>query len=246
MSQNASNDKQVMLTMIDGINKVEGFDPYPLAIDIADLNSSETRKHLPVVVQIAWFRLKYPEGKISTTVTRDQDYYVATSRVYPSYKDGADAYLAEGTAARKYNAEMPSVNPREWAQTASVGIALRNAGFGLQFALAGEDIEPTPLYSGAGKPADSSGAVSSAEVNAEEYSAAEPPAPPVELTMEEKYARALMVPCPITKYSGKTLGEVVTFDPRAIRWCAESFQGDPAVSDAAKVIIEYAVQQATP
>ena len=246
MSQNVSNDKQKMLTMIDGINKVEGFDPYPLAIDIADLNSSESRKHLPVVVQIAWFRMKYPEGKISTTVTRDQDYYVATSRVYPSYNEGGEAYLAEGTAARKYNAEMPSVNPREWAQTASVGIALRNAGFGLQFALAGEDIEPTPLYSGSEKPVDSSGAVSGAEVNADEYSAAEPPAPPAELTMEEKYARALMVPCPITKYSGKTWGEVVTFDPRAIRWCAESFQGDPAVSDAAKVIIEYAVQQATP
>ena len=246
MSQNVSNDKQKMLTMIDGINKVEGFDPYPLAIDIADLNSSESRKHLPVVVQIAWFRMKYPEGKISTTVTRDQDYYVATSRVYPSYKEGGEAYLAEGTAARKYNAEMPSVNPREWAQTASVGIALRNAGFGLQFALAGEDIEPTPLYSGADKPTDASGADDGAAVSVEEYSAAEPPAPPAELTMEEKYARALMVPCPITKYSGKTLGEVVTFDPRAIRWCAESFQGDPAVSEAAKVIIEYAVQQATP
>lgn len=135
MSQNTNNDKQNMLAKIDEINKVEGFDPYPLAIDIADLNSSESRKHLPVVVQIAWFRMKYPEGKIATTVERDQEYYVATSRVYPSYKDGSDAYLAEGTAARKYNAEMPSVNPREWAQTASVGIALRNAGFGLQFLL---------------------------------------------------------------------------------------------------------------
>lgn len=246
MSQNVSTDKQAMLSRIDEINKVEGFDPYPLAIDIADLNSSETRKHLPVVVQIAWFRMKYPEGKIATTVERDQDYYVATSRVYPNYKEGPDSYLAEGTAARKFNAEMPNVNPREWAQTASVGIALRNAGFGLQFSLAGEDIEPNPLYTGADTSAGAEAGPGSGEVSAEEYSAAEAPAAPVELTLEQKYARALTVPCPISKYTGKTLGEVVTFDARAIKWCAESYKGDPAVTEAAKVIIEYAVQQAMP
>ena len=249
MSQNTNPDKQKMLTKIDDINRVEGFDPYPLAIDIADLNSSESRKHLPVVVQIAWFRMKYPEGKIATQVERDQDYYVATSRVYPSYKEGPDAYLAEGTAARKFNAEMPSVNPREWAQTASVGIALRNAGFGLQFSLAGEDIEPNPFYSGSdsatgsGTEGETIGAGESAE---DEYTVAEAPAAPAELTLEQKYARALAVPCPISKYNGKTLGEVATFDARAIKWCAESYKGDPAVSEAAKVIIEYAVQQAMP
>ena len=68
----------------------------------------------------------------------------------------------------------------------------------------------------------------------------------MELTLEQKYARALTVPCPISKYNGKTLGEVVTFDARAIKWCAESYKGDPAVTEAAKVIIEYAVQQAMP
>ena len=34
--------------------------------------------------------------------------------------------------------------PGEWAQTAAIGIALRNAGFGLQFAIAGEEVENIP------------------------------------------------------------------------------------------------------
>ena len=77
-------------------------------------------------------------------------------------------------------------------------------------------------------------------------SVSEPPAASAELTLEQKYAKALAVPCPISKYSGKTLGEVATFDARAIKWCAESYKGDPTVSEAAKIIIEYAVQQAMP
>ena len=56
--------------------------------------------------------------------------------LYTSYKDPVEYYLAEATASRGVSADKPSVSPREWAQTAAVGIALRNAGFGLQFAMA--------------------------------------------------------------------------------------------------------------
>ena len=139
MSQNNSNDKQAMLGLIENINKVEGFDPTPFAVDFTDLNSQETRKRLPVMIQIAWFRLKYPEGKIAVQVTQGKDCFVATAKVYPSYKDGDECYLAEATASRGKCEEKPSVSPREWAQTAAVGIALRNAGFGLQFGAAGDD-----------------------------------------------------------------------------------------------------------
>jgi outer membrane biosynthesis protein TonB len=61
--------------------------------------------------------------------------------VYPSYKDPVDCYLAEASASRGEAPDKPSVSPREWAQTAAIGIALRNAGFGLQFAMAGEEFE---------------------------------------------------------------------------------------------------------
>ena len=49
--------------------------------------------------------------------------------------------MAEATASRGLCADKPSVSPREWSQTAAVGIALRNAGFGLQFSMAGDEFE---------------------------------------------------------------------------------------------------------
>ena len=67
-----------------------------------------------------------------------KDCFAATARVYFDYKDPVEAYASEATASRGVCKEMPSVSPREWAQTAALGIALRNAGFGLQFEMAGE------------------------------------------------------------------------------------------------------------
>ena len=52
------------MNVIEKINQVEGFDPAPLAVDYTDLSTGETRKRLPVMAQMAWFRLKYPEGRI--------------------------------------------------------------------------------------------------------------------------------------------------------------------------------------
>ena len=139
MSQNTDTN------IISSINAVEGFDPVPYAVDYTDLTTGETRKRLPVMIQMAWFRLKYPEGKISVEVSPGHDCFVARARVYPNYKDPAESYLAEATASRGRCQDKPSVSPREWAQTAAVGIALRNAGFGLQFALAGQNGLPQRL-----------------------------------------------------------------------------------------------------
>ena len=120
---------------------MEGFDPTPLAVEYPDLNTKEKRLKLPGMVQIAWFRLKNPEGRIATTVTAAQNCFVATARIYPHYTNPPDQYLAEATASRGYLADMPTVSPREWAQTAAIGIALRNAGYGLQFAAAGDSFD---------------------------------------------------------------------------------------------------------
>ena len=201
---------------------------------------------------MAWFRMKYPEGRIAITVLPGKDCFVATAKVYPSYKDGAECYLAEATASRGYLADKPSVSPREWAQTAAVGIALRNAGFGLQFAMAGDEFEDTATdelngnsaQAGGCTPYESSTVTPDSETE-EEYTV-EPTVPPQrELTFEEKVEQAMRVPCPITKYGGKTLGDVLQMDPKAIQWCATKFTGGEEIRNAAKLICEYAQQKAS-
>ena len=193
----------------------------------------QSKRPLPVMAQIAWFRLKYPEGRISVQAAPGKDCFVATARVYPSYKDPADCFLAEATASRGYLEDKPSVSPREWAQTAAVGIALRNAGFGLQFAMAGDEFPDTV----------SEGVPTNNVVAPAEPYAVEEPAPR-ELTQEEKLEQAMNVPCPITKFKGKTLGEVLQLDPGAIKWVAEKFSADEKVGAAAQFIRDFALQSA--
>lgn len=283
MSQN-NTEKAAMRAVIGTINAVEGFDPEPFAVEYADLESGETRKRLPVMIQMAWFRLKYPEGKITTKVTGGKDCFVATARVYPSYKDGGDCYLAEATASRGYLAEKPSVSPREWAQTAAVGIALRNAGFGLQFGMAGEDF-PAVAPDELGMPEDGTSVpIEDAGTGAEEPVAKPVPMQPQpaelqpaqnvtemptfqkqsavpgsgtqqnavsqkpvqqELTYEERIQKAMNMPCPIKKYAGKTLGDLVVTDPKALNWIVNKFHDDKGTNEAARLICEYASGQAS-
>ena len=150
MSQPSRKEEQFQL--FHEINRVEGFDPAAFAVEYTDMNTGEVRKRLPVMIQMAWFRLKYPEGRIAVEVTPAKDCFVAKARVYPSYKDGPECYLAEATASRGPDPAHPSVSPREWAQTAAVGVALRNAGFGLQFSAAGEEIAEKKSPRGTGLP----------------------------------------------------------------------------------------------
>lgn len=277
MSQNKETDKAAMRAVISTINAVEGFDPEPFAVEYTDLESRETRKRLPVMIQMAWFRLKYPEGKITTKVTNGKDCFVATARIYPSYKDSDDCYLAEATASRGYLAEKPSVSPREWAQTAAVGIALRNAGFGLQFGMAGEDFpEVAPdelglMEGSAGIQTETGADISAPEPMPMQTQATETQIPqnmtampasqmqqsvapvsetqqgtiPQELTYEERIQQAMSMPCPIKKYAGKTLGDLVVTDPKALNWIVNKFHDDKGTNEAARLICEYALGQAS-
>lgn len=249
MSQN-NEIMQKMLDKISTINTVEGFDPSVFAVEFTDMNTNEKRLRLPVVIQIAWFRLLYPQGRIAVKVDPGRDCFVATARIYLDRNDGSDNYVAEATASRGKCEEKPSVSPREWAQTAAIGIALKNAGFGLQFAMAGEDFASiAPDEFGAEESevpvihSDASASESDVSPADEDYEVIT--AAPIELTPEQKYEAALKTPCPITKFAGKTLGDLITLDPGALKWIANKFTSDPKIQEAAKYICEYAVAQAS-
>ena len=236
-------------SVLNTIHQVEGFDPSVYAVPYTDLNTGETRKRLPVMAQMAWFRLVYPEGKIAVSVVPSHDCFIATARIYPSYKDPVDCFLAEATASRGYDPSKPSISPREWAQTAAVGIALRNAGFGLQFGAAGDEsssqapnelsivmdpVQPQDITSGESVFAGQS------------LQTPEPPKeqPPV-TTPEQQFQQASSVLWPTKKHSGRTLGEVLQMDPTAITWLANKYTGNPEVSAAAKYMCEYATIHAS-
>ena len=243
MNQNINFNSQ--FPVLNTINQVDGFDPSKLTVDYVDLTTQEKRKRLPVMAQLAWFRLRHPEGKIALHVEPVKDYFVATARVYVSYKDPADCYLSEATASRKY----------EWAQTAAIGIALRNAGFGLQFSAAGDGFDgnvpdelgaengitpPAPMPTGT-PPAPQPETESPAVVTAPPVS--DPELVIVELTPEQEFEQACAVVSPIKKHGGKTLGEVLSTEPRAINWLASKFSGDETIRAAAEYICNYAMEQ---
>jgi hypothetical protein len=54
--------------------------------------------------------------------------------------------------------------------------------------------------------------------------------------------RELKLLCPITKHKGKTLGDVLREDPKAIVWVANKFKGDEKISAGARLICEQAMQ----
>ena len=246
MSTDNTQGKQAALEALQKINAVDGFDPSALAVEYTDLNSNERRLRLPVMAQIGWFRLKYPEGRIANTVTPGKDCFVATARVYHHYSDPVDQFLAEATASRGYLPDKPTISPREWAQTAAVGIALRNAGFGLQFGAAGDAFD-TPAVDELGGiiwTGDPTG-IPSSETSSVPASVPASPVPPPAAPQptETPLEQALKKPCPITKYTGKTLGDVLNMDPKALVWIATKFTGDAEISAAAKLICEQAAAQ---
>lgn len=230
------------LGLLNQIQKVDGFNPEVFAVEYTDLITNDKRKRLPVMVQMAWFRLKYPEGRIAVSVSKGNDCFVATARIYPSYKDPVEFYLAEATASRSFDPAKPSVSPREWAQTAAVGIALRNAGFGLQFNSAGDDFSAQTANEFIVDTAVPSGNGNSEPLIAPVLKEA---GLPRELTPEERFQQALAVQWPTKKHAGKTLGDVLHVEPSALTWLADRYSGNPEASKAAKFICEYASQVTT-
>ena len=132
--------KEKAYEKIAEINKVEGFDVEALAEKYHNLSEDKTMWHLPVKAQKAWFLMKYPNGRLQTEIiSYSKEEAVVKASIYRDYNETIP--VAEAISVKTVTIGS-SISILEWAETAAIGRALVNAGFGLQFDHAGD------LYAG--------------------------------------------------------------------------------------------------
>ena len=121
--------------MANELNKVEGFNPLDYARQITDANGN-TSLYLDVQYRKMWFRLANPNGKIVKKICNfDGNLAVVEAKVYLDKNDSEENFVSNAFAQRFADPSNIEYGSRylESAETAAVGRALADAGYGLQF-----------------------------------------------------------------------------------------------------------------
>lgn len=128
---------------IRNLNKVEGFDPRKY-MRLIQNEGQAAKYYLDVAYRKLWFRLRYPEGKIVKKILKlTEQVAIVEARVYLNRNDDEDNFISNALAQKYMTADDQFGNKFvELAETAAVGRALSDAGFGLQFADREGDIDP--------------------------------------------------------------------------------------------------------
>lgn len=116
------------------LNKVEGFEPKDYLRK--EVTEDGISFYLDTKYRLLWFRMKYPEGKlVKIPKALNKEYATFEVRVYTDKNDAEDNFLANGFASRYKDDgnEKFGLNFVESAETAALGRALKDAGFGTQF-----------------------------------------------------------------------------------------------------------------
>ena len=119
---------------VKNLNRVEGFDPRKY-MRIIQEEGGKVTYYLDVAFRKLWFRLKYPEGKVVKKILKLTDQVVIVeAKVYLNRSDAEENFVANAFAQKFFFAEDTFGSKYvELAETAAVGRALTDAGFGLQF-----------------------------------------------------------------------------------------------------------------
>lgn len=255
------------MAVINGLNAVEGFDPAAFLRKLQS-EAGEEQLYLDVKYRKLWFRLKYPMGKITKRIIKlENDYAIIESRVYLDRNDSEDSYISCAMAQR-WRTEDDAYGKKyvESAETAAVGRALADAGFGIQFAEPGEERDPNPVDAPITLPK-----INENDLPPEEDEPLpEEPAPQPQKTggdarseksrsksrKKEKLsedmsveeltrkmtlddAKAYIIPMGI--YEGKTMGELCLEKPSVLPWYVDSYGGrNNLLRAAAKVLLDAA------
>ena len=128
---------------IRNLNRVEGFDPRRY-MRLIQKEGQAGKYYLDVAYRKLWFRLRYPEGKIVKKILKlTEQVAIVEARVYLNRNDHEDNFISNALAQKYMTADDQFGNKFvELAETAAVGRALSDAGFGLQFADREGDIDP--------------------------------------------------------------------------------------------------------
>ena len=134
---------------VGSLNRVEGFEPLELARTISQEGQPD-QLYLDVKYRKLWFRLVYPTGRIESHIVHfNENMALAEAKIYLSYTDTPENYIANAFSM-KFRTDDPKFGDKflEMAETAAVGRALSDAGFGVQFADVGESNDPNQVDAG--------------------------------------------------------------------------------------------------
>ena len=134
---------------IQELNRVEGFDPRKYMRQLTG-DGQAAKYYLDVVYRKLWFRLKYPNGKIVKTLKKLTDQVaIVEAKVYLDRNDPEESFIFNALAQKYMTADDQFGNKYvELAETAAVGRALADAGFGLQFADLEGEADPNIVDAG--------------------------------------------------------------------------------------------------
>ena len=252
------------LPVVAELNRVEGFDPRRFMREIVT-ETQEKQLYLDVKYRKLWFRLKHPNGKIKKSIIKlTEQLAIVEAKVYLDKNDSDENYVSSALAQRFLQQDDRFGNRYvELAETASVGRALADAGFGLQFCDIGEESDPGIVDSGipigtsegpgqAGTVTapqqspnvQSTAAVSRVETPAQMQASQQPKAQPPKISytavMPVDEICSLMTLDEAKKvvvdcglYKGKTLGQVALEKPGSLDWYVDSYKGPNNILRAA-------------
>ena len=134
---------------VAALNSVEGFNPMELA-RILTKEGQEDQLYLDVKYRKLWFRLVHPLGKIVSSIRSfTENMAIVEARIYLDKCDAEENYIANAFSQRFRTNDLNFGDKfLEMAETAAVGRALSDAGFGLQFADVGEENDPMQVDAG--------------------------------------------------------------------------------------------------
>ena len=135
MSETINTTMYDRVDEVRNLNRIEGFDPRQYMRNLTGSDGT-VKQYLDVVYRKLWFRLKNPDGKIVKKLLKlTEQTAIVEARVYLNKTDPEDSYIASAFA-QKFVSQDEQFGAKflELAETAAVGRALADAGYGLQFA----------------------------------------------------------------------------------------------------------------